>query len=222
MNATQQVDHDGIPLPPEPPSDEMVPYIATRTTTVPTVDELAARERNRRAAIEQVDREQAAATQTYFGRVKMRDVVAQAMEELHVKRENGVTGFPTGVATFDKKARPLFQPGNVCLLAASTKTGKTTVANQWLTAWAGQGIPVLHFSFEDDEMDTVLRDIANIGSGNIGDLRAAFLDEDGNKMEIPKAVDAAAGELSAMDIDMVTRRLTVTQIGDERDCCTDR
>ena len=75
-----QYDVEGIPQPPEPPTDEMVPY-TPRPTRAPSVDELATRERNRRDALELVDREHADVMPTRLGRVKMRDVVAQMVEE---------------------------------------------------------------------------------------------------------------------------------------------
>lgn len=209
-----QYDVEGIPQPPEPPTDEMVPY-TPRPTRAPSVDELATRERNRRDALELVDREHADVMPTRLGRVKMRDVVAQMVEEVHAQNEHGVTGFPTGVPSFDKVAAPLFQPGHLIVAAAGTKTGKTAILNQWMAAWAAQNIPVILFSFEDDQMDTARRNVANLGNGNIGHIRSGFIDQNGNRMPIPAEFDEAAAKVADLDVDMVTTRANCVQIAFE-------
>lgn len=171
-------------------------------------------ERNRRNAKDIVDAERAATVPVRTGRVKLKDLVAQAVVELEVRREHGLSGFKTGVESFDKLAAPMFQPGRVIGVPASTKTGKTTVLWQWAVQWAAAGLPGFIMSFEDEGTDSVYRALANVASGNVGDIRSGFV-TDGVKQDIPEGFDTAAKYVSSLNIEVSNTPSTCTQIAFE-------
>lgn len=172
------------------------------------------RERNRQEAIATVAAERATTVPTRTGRVKMSALMAQAVAELEVRREHGAGGFKTGVDSFDARVAPLFTPGHLIVVAARTKRGKTTILAQWAASFAAQGLPVMHFSFEDDGTEVANRHVANVGSGDIGAIRAGFV-LDGVKQPIPQAFDVAAKVVSEFDIDFSDVPATCTQLAFE-------
>ncbi|WP_375425518.1 DnaB-like helicase C-terminal domain-containing protein [uncultured Friedmanniella sp.] len=171
-------------------------------------------ERNRRRAKEVVDAELATKVPMRTGRIKVRDLAAQAVAELEARREHGVVGLKTGVESFDKLAAPMFQPGRVIGVAASTKTGKTTILGQWLVNFAAQNIPTLVFTFEDEPTDTVNRWNSNVATGNIGDIRAGFI-KDGVKEDVPEDYDKGMEYLSGLDIEVSPTQASCSQMGYE-------
>ena len=78
-----------------------------------------------------------------LGRRTVGEVVAHAMDELEVRREYGVTGWATGIASLDGRIRQVIAPGRVVCIAGGTKSGKTALAGQIVVALAAQGVPVL-------------------------------------------------------------------------------
>ena len=76
-----------------------------------------------------------------LGRRTVGEVVAHAMDELEVRREFGVTGWATGIASLDGRIRQVMAPGRVVCIAGGTKSGKTALAGQIVVALAAQGVP---------------------------------------------------------------------------------
>ncbi|MGY2703302.1 DnaB-like helicase C-terminal domain-containing protein [Nocardioides sp. HB32] len=196
------------------PTEYDEPSLPVEFVRLTPAEQAITNERNRRNAIEVVNLEKAARVPTRTGRVKMRNLVAQAVTELEVRREHGLTGLKTGVPSFDKVACPLFQPSRVVGVAASTKVGKTTLLWQWAVAFAVQDIPVMIFSFEDEGTDSVYRGIANISSGDVAAIRAGFV-VDGEKTDIPEAFDEGAETLADLDIEVSNTPATCEQLGHE-------
>lgn len=179
----------------------------------PTDLELAIRrERNRRFAQALVAAERAPKVAERHGFTKIADLVAQAVVEMQLKHEHGLNGFHTGIAEFDEKGAAMMQPGKLVVVAASTKIGKTTLLWQLAATYAAQGLPVAVCSYEDDPSDAVLRAIANIGSGDIGQLRSGFV-RDGKAYPIPEGFDVAAEKVASLDIQVMTTPSTCAQIG---------
>jgi replicative DNA helicase len=125
------------------------------------------------------------------GRRTVGEVVAHAMDELHVRQEFGVTGWATGIASLDDRIRQVMAPGRVVCIAGGTKSGKTALAGQIVVAFAAQRVPVLLGSFEDDQPDTMLRYLANLTSGDVGTIRDGFVLLDGRQLPIPDSFDTA-------------------------------
>ena len=73
-----------------------------------------------------------------LGRRTVGEVVAHAMDELEVRREYGVTGWATGIASLDGRIRQVMAPGRVVCIAGGTKSGKTALAGQIVVALAAQ------------------------------------------------------------------------------------
>ena len=126
-----------------------------------------------------------------FGSGLNRTASGSATDEFEVRREFGVTGWATGIASLDDKVRQVMAPGRVVCIAGGTKSGKTALAGQIVVALAAQGVPVLLGSFEDDQPDTMLRYLANLTSGDVGTIRDGFVLPDGRKLPIPDSFDTA-------------------------------
>jgi hypothetical protein len=150
-----------------------------------------------------------------LGRRMVGEVVAHAMDELEVRREFGVTGWATGIASLDDRVRQVMAPGRVVCIAGGTKSGKTALAGQTVVALAAQGVPVLLGSFEDDQPDTMLRYLANLTSGDVGTIRDGFVQPDGTKLPIPDSFDTARQTLSALNIQLIAGQGTVEDIAYE-------
>ena len=150
-----------------------------------------------------------------LGRRTVGEVVAHAMDELEVRREFGVTGWATGIASLDGRIRQVMAPGRVVCIAGGTKSGKTALAGQIVVALAAQGVPVLLGSFEDDQPDTMLRYLANLTSGDVGTIRDGFVLPDGTRLPIPASFDTARQALSALSIQLIAGQGTVEDIAYE-------
>ena len=150
-----------------------------------------------------------------LGRRTVGEVVAHAMDELEVRREFGVTGWATGIASLDDRIRQVMAPGRVVCIAGGTKSGKTALAGQIVVALAAQGVPVLLGSFEDDQPDTMLRYLANLTSGDVGTIRDGFVLPDGTRLPIPASFDTARQALSALSIQLIAGQGTVEDIAYE-------
>lgn len=195
-------EHEGLPTVPD-----VAPYDG-RTDLQVAID----RERNRRIAQELVAAERAPKVAERHGFTKVADLVAQAVTEIKLRHEHGLDGFRTGITEFDERGAPMMQPGKLVVVAAGTKVGKTSLLWQLAATYAAQGLPVAVLSYEDDPSDAVLRAIANVGSGDIGQLRSGFR-RDGKACAIPEEFDRAAATVASLDIQVMTTPSTCAQIG---------
>lgn len=191
----------------------------TEPYMVKTVEERAAEEydrmRAREYAQERIAVEKAAKTPTRMGRRHIAEVVAQAVEEVQVTHEYGVQGLASGIPSLDPFTRRAFRPGMTIINVGNTKSGKTAFLGNLLVSFACQGVPVLLFSFEDDQADTAKRYIAGLTAGDVGAIRDGFIRPDGSKAPIPESFDEGATALTALGIEVAVEHGTVEQIAYE-------
>lgn len=148
------------------------------------------------------------------GRQHVSEVVTAALEELELRNEYGVSGFRTGIASLDEKLLRGMQPGRVGVVAGETKGGKTAFLGQLVVALGAQGVPTLLGSFEDEREDTVMRYLANMTRGDIGQIRDGFR-TDSYHTAIPQTLLRGAERLAQLDIEMIARSAPMEGLGRE-------
>ncbi|OGR84581.1 MAG: replicative DNA helicase [Elusimicrobia bacterium RIFCSPLOWO2_01_FULL_54_10] len=136
------------------------------------------------------------------------------LEALH-RREQMVTGVPTGFKKFDELTSGL-QPGNLIILAARPGVGKTALAlNIALHCSIARKLPVVIFSLEMSQQEIGMRLFSSVTNIPLGKLRTGFFKKSDWPMITRKAevlsdspihLDTSS-ELTVFNIRSATRRL---------------
>jgi replicative DNA helicase len=142
-------------------------------------------------------------------------LVAQAVAETAVRHEHGSIGLRTSLETLNPHLGEMLTPGTVTVVAGSSGVAKTTLLSQLAVEFAEGGAPVMLASMEDDGPDVVKRMLANVGNGNVGQIRAGFRDPAGRQQPIPAEFDAAAERLSALPLTVITQQVSITELAAE-------
>ena len=136
-----------------------------------------------------------------------------AMGQMEVKHEHGSPGLKTSIPSLNKLIGGMYGPGMLNIAAGKSGIAKTT----WLAAealeFAEQGAPVLWITMEDDGADTVNRVLANVSSGNVGQIREGFRDHEGSKQAIPQGLYDAADVVRAQPITVINEQANIVEIG---------
>ena len=136
------------------------------------------------------------------------------LEALH-RREQTVTGVPTGFKRFDELTSGL-QPGNLVILAARPGVGKTALAlNIAINCAVKKKMPVVIFSLEMSQQEIGMRLFSTVTNIPLGKLRTGFFNKSDWPMitrkaellsESPIHLDTSS-DLSVFNIRAATRRL---------------
>lgn len=136
------------------------------------------------------------------------DVVDEAMEEMHLRREYpDLGGLRTGLDAFDKHAREALMPGSLVVIAGESGRGKTAFMTQLSVAFAAQ-TPTLLITLEDRARNTIRRALANVSRESVGAIRTGFAGRD-----LPESVTSAADIIRELGLDFIDgQALTVEAI----------
>ena len=109
--------------------------------------------------------------------------------------------FPTGFQHIDPSLGGGLDRGSLCILAADTGHGKTTLAMQWAVDWATEGRNVEVLSYEMTAVSLVQRAIA----ARAGVPSLSLEDAVRNQSADQAAIYDVAGQLSDLPINVTTR-----------------
>lgn len=136
------------------------------------------------------------------------------LEALH-KREQAITGVPTGFKRFDEMTAGL-QPGNLVILAARPGVGKTALAlNIAVNCAVKKKMPVAIFSLEMSQQEIGMRFFSSVTNIPLGKLRTGFFQKSDWPMITRKAELLSESPIhldSSSDISVFTIRSSARRL----------